>query len=171
MGPKLRCPEKQLRLFASRYQYLPEENTVIGLRTIIMSRGYMEKDELRIIAHWKAPRSVGRMENNSADYVREITKLSLGATTERARVEILTNLDGVQWPTASVILHFFHKDPYPIIDFRALWCVSLAVPTQYSFDFWWPYVEYCRDLSKRINIDMRTLDRALWQYSKENQNT
>jgi hypothetical protein len=171
MGPKLRFPEKQLPLFASGYKILPEESKVIGLSPTIMKRGFMEKDELRMIAHWKAPRSAGRMENNEEDYVREITKLSFSATTERARIEILTSLDGVQWPTASVILHFFHKDEYPILDFRALWSVSLAVPTQYSFDFWWPYVEYCRYLSKRVNIDMRTLDRALWQYSKENQKT
>jgi hypothetical protein len=68
-----------------------------------------------------------------------------------------------------VILHFFHRDPYPIIDFRALWSVSLPVPVQYGFDFWWPYVQFCRDLSDRTGLDMRTLDRALWQYSKENQ--
>jgi hypothetical protein len=169
MAPKLRFPEKQLPLFAARYQYPLEEKTVIGLSPIIMKRGYMQKEELRIIAHWKAPRSAGRMENNEEEYVREITKYAFSATTERARIEVLTNLDGVQWPTASVILHFFHKDLYPIMDFRALWSVSLDVPTQYSFGFWFPYVEFCRDLSKRVNIDMRTLDRALWQYSKENQ--
>ena len=139
MGPKLRFPEKQLPLFASRYQYPLEEDTVIGLRPTIMKRGYMEKDELRIIAQWKASRSAGGMENNQEEYVGEITKFSFGATTERARIEVLTNLDGVQWPTASVILHFFHKDPYPIIDFRALWSVSLDAPGQYSFDFWWHY--------------------------------
>lgn len=66
-----------------------------------------------------------------------------------------------------MILHFFHKEPYPIIDFRALWSVSLAVPPQYSFGFWWLYVNSCRNLSKRVNMDMRILDRALWQYSIE----
>ncbi|MGA7492166.1 MAG: hypothetical protein WB930_11440 [Syntrophobacteraceae bacterium] len=130
----------------------------------------MNKDELRLIARWKAPRAAGHMEKNSEEYVREITAFSFSAKTERARIEVLTNLDGVRWPTASVILHFFHKEPYPIIDFRALWSVSLAVPAQYSFDFWWPYVNFCRNLSKRVNMDMRILDRALWQYSVENQN-
>jgi hypothetical protein len=33
----------------------------------------------------------------------------------------------------------------------------------------WPYVQFCRDLSMRTGLDMRTLDRALWQYSKEKQ--
>ena len=88
---------------------------------------------------------------------------------ERARIQSLTLLDGVSWPTASVILYLFHRDPYPILDFRALWSLSLDVPVQYRFDFWLPYVRCCRDLAQRANVDMRTLDRALWQYSKENQ--
>ncbi len=87
----------------------------------------------------------------------------------KARIEVLTNLDAVRWPTASVILHFFHRDRYPIMDFRALWSISLPVPVQYNFDFWWPYVQFCRDLSKRTDMDMRTLDRAIWQLSKEKQ--
>ena len=169
MNPKLRCPESQLPFFAARYQYPLQETVVLDLREVIARRGFMTKDELRIIAQWKAPRSAGHMEDNPEEYVKEITTFAFSATTERARIEVLTNLDGVRWPTASVILHFFHREPYPIMDFRALWSVSLAVPAQYSFDFWWPYVQFCRDLSKRINMDMRTLDRALWQYSKEKQ--
>jgi len=70
----------------------------------------------------------GHVEDNPEEYVKEITAFALGATTERSRIEVLTNLDGVRWPTASVILHFFHKEPYPIMDFRALWSVSLDVP-------------------------------------------
>ena len=82
---------------------------------------------------------------------------------------LLTCLTGVSWPTASVILHFFHPDPYPIMDFRALWSVSLKVPAQYTFEFWWEYVKFCRGIASRSRVDMRTLDRALWQYSKERQ--
>lgn len=169
MTPKLRFPESEISFFADRYQYPLQETTVLGLRETIMKRGWMTKDEMRIVAQWKAPRSAGHVENNSEEYVKEITAFALGATTERARIEVLTTLDGVRWPTASVILHFFHKEPYPIMDFRALWSVSLDVPVQYSFDFWWPYVEFCRRLSKGTRLNIRRLDRALWQYSKEKQ--
>jgi hypothetical protein len=166
---QLRCQENELPLIATRYQYPLQEIELLRLRPIILDRGWMTKDELRTIALWKAPRSAGHVETNSDEYVKEITEFALRATTERARIEILTNLDGVRWPTASVILHFFHRDPYPIMDFRALWSVSLPVPVQYGFSFWWPYVGFCRELSVRTGLDMRTLDRALWQYSKENQ--
>ena len=64
---------------------------------------------------------------------------------------------------------FFHRHPYPILDYRALWSLSLKLPKCYSFEFWWAYVEYCRELSSRNGVDMRTLDKALWQYSKEKQ--
>jgi hypothetical protein len=169
MTPKLRCPESELPSLAARYEYTKWEETLLDLRAEILNRGWITKGDLRIIARWKAPRSAGYMESNPEEYVREISGFALSAKSERARIEVLTLLDGVQWPTASVILHFFHRDPYPIIDFRALWSVSLPVPVQYGFDFWWPYVQFCRDLSDRTGLDMRTLDRALWQYSKENQ--
>ncbi len=169
MNPKLRCAESELSFFAARYQYPLQDTKILNLRPSIAKRGWLIKDELRAIAKWKAPRSAGHMEDNTEEYVKEITAFALGASTERARIEVLTNLDGVQWPTASVILHFFHSEPYPILDFRALWAISLATPVQYSFNFWWSYVQFCSDLSKRTSLDMRTLDRALWQYSKEKQ--
>lgn len=169
MNPRLRFSESEIHFFAARYQYSRQEPTVLGLKETVIKRGWMKKDDLKIVAQWKAPRSAGHVEENTEDYVKEITSFALAAKTERARIEVLTNLNGVRWPTASVILHFFHIEDYPIMDFRALWSVSLDVPNQYSFDFWWPYVEYCRTLSKNNSLDMRTLDRALWQYSKENQ--
>jgi hypothetical protein len=50
-----------------------------------------------------------------------------------------------------------------------LFSISVDVPSQYNFDFWWEYVEFCRELADTNNVSMRTLDQALWQYSKENQ--
>jgi hypothetical protein len=80
----------------------------------------------------------------------------------------------VSYPTASVILHFFHRDVYPILDFRALWSMGFDQPPQYTFEFWWEYVEATRNLLARAHrtlpsLSMRELDRALWQYSKERQ--
>jgi hypothetical protein len=82
---------------------------------------------------------------------------------------VLTLLDGVGWPTASVILHFYHSDPYPILDIRALWAVGADLTHKYDFEFWMEYVQFCRTTATQVGVDMRTLDRALWQYSKENQ--
>ena len=85
----------------------------------------------------------------------------------QARIESLTILDGVGWPTASCIFHFFHRDDYPILDVRALESLSVEMAKPITFEFWWRYVEYCRKLAQKAGTDMRTLDRALWQWSKE----
>lgn len=143
----------------------------MNLRPVIQNAGCLTKDQLKRVAHWKAPRSAGNVERNDELYVKEITSWSFSASQQRSKIEILTLLDGVLWPSASVILHLFHKEPYPILDFRALWSVGLDVPNQYSFLFWWEYVEFCRWVAKRNSVDMRILDRALWRYSKENQKT
>ncbi len=166
---KLRFKESEIRQIAKRYAYPYEETKLLNLRKVVLSKGYLSKAQLSLIAKWKAPRSSGHVLKNSNKYVKEITAFAFKARDERSRIETLTILDGVSWPTASVILHLFHNEKYPILDFRALWSVSMKVPTQYSFPFWWPYVEFCRDIAKRSNVKMRTLDRAMWQYSKKNQ--
>lgn len=168
-GMRLRFPESEIEQVAQRYEYGRDETALIELRSKVQRLGYLDKEELMQVARWKAPRSSGHVEGNENSYVKEITSWAFRATNERSRVEVLTVLDGVRWPSASVILHLFHKQPYPILDFRALWSVGLEVPKQYSFSFWWPYVLFCREVASRNHIDMRTFDQALWQYSKENQ--
>jgi len=168
---KLRFSESRISEIARRYSYQISEDDMIGIKKNAIKRKCLTKDELRQIAYWKAPRSAGHVEKNEEVYVKEMTKFVFIAKTERARIEILTKLDGVSWPTASVILHLFHNDPYPILDFRALWSVGVNVPPKYNYEFWWEYVKFCREIAARNKIDMRTLDRALWQYSKEKQKT
>ena len=169
MTPDLRFTKNEIGTIASRYEYQSDEDELIALKSTVTKRGYLVKKELLKLAKWKAVRSSGHIHKNSDEYIHEITGFSLKAKTERARIQTLTNLDGVHWPTASVVLHFFHSDPYPIIDYRALWSLSLEVPKQYNFNFWWKYVQICRLYAKEAAVSMRTLDRALWQYSKENQ--
>ena len=131
--------------------------------------GHLTKDQLRLVAQWKAPRAAAHIEKNSEGYVKEVSAAAFSGDEERTRIEALTLLDGASWPTASVILHLFHKEPYPILDSRALWSASIAVPSQYTFRFWWRYVEYCRDLAMWSGVPMRILDFALWEYSNEHQ--
>ncbi|MFO7905477.1 MAG: hypothetical protein ACQESR_17165 [Planctomycetota bacterium] len=167
----LRCTIQELAQLARRYQarYPGEDDELQVLKETVASRGYLTKEELRAVARWKSPRSAWRVDANSEEYVRELTRFALSAETQRARIEILTLLDGVQWPTASVVLHFFHPEPYPILDFRALWSVSVDEPNQYRFDFWWQYVQYCRNIAQQAQLTMRELDQGLWEYSSENQ--
>jgi hypothetical protein len=169
MKLRLRFNASRIEEIAPRYEYSISEDELVKFRPEVRAKGSLSKQEVGKIAYWKTPRSSGHVRSNSEDYVQEITAPALNARGERVRIEVLTLLDGVSWPTASVILHFCHSDPYPIIDIRALWSVRLDVPSQYGFELWWCYTEFCKDLAKKNGVDMWTLDRALWQYSKENQ--
>ena len=166
---KLRFPVNKIAHWARQYDYPQQEADLIDMVPQVKKCGFLTLGQLLLVARWKSPRSAGRVETNGDDFVRAITGFALQSPNERARIEVLTVLDGVGWPTASVILHFFHPGEYPIMDFRALWSVSVHVPPQYDFPFWQKYVEFCRSVSERAGHDMRTLDRALWAFSARNQ--
>ena len=167
---KLQFSPKKIDYWAGRYSYQGEDKKLISLTSEIRKRKYLDKEQLHVICKWKSPRSHAHALNNKDEFVKEITAIALNEKEERLRIEILTLLDGVGWPTASVILHFYHKEPYPILDFRALWSLGIdVVPKQYEFQFWWIYVEFCMSLFVKYDVSNRTLDKALWQYSKENQ--
>jgi len=166
---KLRFPLHEIKSIAAKYEYRIPDSTLLDLSPGIQARGHLTKSDLQKICHWKAPRAEHHQAKNSEEYVREVSAFALSSEQEQCRIEPLTLLQGVSWPTASVILHFFHKDPYPILDFRSLWSLSTDPPAQYTFDLWREYVATARSLSQKAGVDMRTLDRALWQHSKESQ--
>ncbi len=167
--PKLRFSAEQIRHWASRYNYPRAETELVALTPTVQERGYLTMVELQAVSLWKAPRIARHVSENEDSFVRDVTATALRASDERLRIEVLTLLDGVQWPMASVILHLFHTEPYPMLDYRALWSVGLVKPTLYRFSLWWVYVTFCRQLAKLHSVEMRLLDQALWQYSKENQ--
>lgn len=151
-----------------------EDDDLVARRKRIQKDGKMLLEDLCAVCKWKAPRAARHARKNTSQEVEEITALAFGARSERVRVEVLQVLHGVKYPTASVILHFFHSDVYPILDFRALWSMGVAQPSQYTFEFWWEYVRVCRKLFAQVRcsfpeLSMREVDRALWQFSKERQ--
>ncbi|MGE3752779.1 MAG: hypothetical protein AB7I45_01340 [Planctomycetota bacterium] len=132
----------------------------------------MTKGDLLAVALWKSKRRAKRdVPRNEEGFVRDVTRIALSCSHERLRIDVLRVLHGVEWPTASVILHLCHEDPYPILDFRALWSASAPETTSYTFLFWEAYTAFCRGVAQGAGVSMRQLDRAMWQYSKEHQKT
>ena len=170
MGFRLRFRRSSIPALASRYEYASGPRTLALMDSIpgVRSKGFLSQRDLVVLARWKALRNAGRVARNSDSYVRTVSRFALSTRDERARIEALTLLEGVGWPMASSILHFYHRGRYPVLDFRALEALSTEVPATYDFDFWWDYVTFCRELARSTGTDMRTLDRALWQWSKEN---
>jgi hypothetical protein len=89
-----------------------------------------------------------------------VTRTALATPDDRLRIEVLRLLRGVDWPTASVILHFAHTDRYPILDFRALWSLGADDPPAYGYELWAAYTMACRRLADQCRVSMRTLDRV-----------
>jgi hypothetical protein len=166
---RLRFPGTRIQRWASRFSDPGDDaqELAIGLRA--KERGHLTKEDFVHLCRWKTPRSRRLVEKNPDEFVGAVTGTALSTPNERLRIEVLTLLDGVDWPTASVILHFAHRDPYPILDFRALWSLGIEKPPKDDFPFWQAYTQTCRGLAEKHSCTMRTLDRALWQYSKEHQ--
>ena len=166
---QLRFPESEITVLAARYRDHIDDGLVESCMPAAQERGWLTKEELAIAAHWKSVRSAPRVQSNGDHFIEEITGFALSAKSERAHIEALTLLDGVGWPTASVLLHFFHREPYPVLDYRALWSLQVDPPENDSFEFWWTYVEFFRGLQVKVSLTPREIDQALWQFSKENQ--
>ena len=179
---QLRFPESEISRLAEQYlQYWYNKKvqfqrervlTDRALADTVQQQGYLDRELLREIATWISPRRASLIDENSESDVIEITGEALTTQDESVRWHVLTELKGVGHPTASAVLHFFHEAPYPIIDVRTMWSLSVDnynYSFNYSFTFWQEYVAFCRDLADRNNVDMRTLHRALWEYSRQNQ--
>ena len=171
---KLRFPATMLDSLAARYTEAQDAETREEERHIVeemspqvRSRGFYTPDQFVTVCRWKSLRPRQRYEAIPDDRIVEATRLALAARDETLRIGILVALDGIGWPTASALLHFGHRDPYPILDFRALESLGVEQPSSYLFKFWWSYVLACRKLAERHEVDMRMLDRAMWQYSLE----
>lgn len=131
---------------------------------------FLDKEQFVKIGLWKSRRPKKIYESNDEETVREITQFSFSTKSEKARIECLFVLNGILYPAASAILHFSFPDRYPIIDLRALWAIGWAPPVNYNFEFWQKYCEKINAISRGVSYNIRTVDKALWQYSKIHQN-
>lgn len=164
----IRFGVEKVEAIAAEYSYADDED-VIAIGEDVRRHGVLTCEQFLELGRWKSPRIEHHLKTNDPVLVEEVTRFALSAQSEKARIESLMILRGVAGPMASVILHFCHTDPYPILDFRAVWSVGAEVPWVWSFPFWSVYTEFCRGLAHEAGVSMRTLDQALWQYSKDHQ--
>lgn len=155
----------EIEKYANTYEYT-EDETLSLLMGEAQKRGSMTSKDLEAVANlkWRGGRTRRLAAENSEEEVREITQIAFAAKSERLRIGALLALRGVQWPMASVILHFAFPDKYPILDIRAM--KSVGGSTFYTFEKWIAYTALCRQKATAENVTMRTLDRALWSADK-----
>jgi hypothetical protein len=133
--------------------------------------GDRSKPTLKEIVSWKNSESWfwGRIERqfdrNDAQSIAAALDAAVTATTGAEALAALTNLVGIGVPTASAILTAIFPEKYTVIDQLALRALGVA---NAAAAFYLLYNNYCRSVAAKIKIDLRTLDRALWEWGKTN---
>lgn len=112
---------------------------------------------------------VSRPARNGDAEIADALDLAMAARTERAAIAVLTGLSGVEIPVASAVLTVTDPDRYTILDFRALWSLHIERVGYYTAGYYLAYLAACRSIASDAGVGLRTLDKALWQYSREHQ--
>lgn len=169
---KIRLKKNEIVRYSNQYvgpnrDIINRDDALAKRLKAAVGRRHLTKADLIEVARWKwqGGRTRQLVSGNTEAEVRAISEVSFSTKIERLRIGALLALRGVQWPMASVILHFAFPKRYPILDVRAMNTVGGS--TIYNFDKWMQYVKLCRNATQRFGVNMRTLDRALWQYDKE----
>lgn len=163
---KLQFPPSEIEALASRFGYA-DDARYLAVGAAARARGHYSRDEFIEVCGWKTARSRSRIASNDEAAVIEATRRALAGDNEGMRMVALLDLAGVGVPTASTLLYFAFPDDYPILDVRALESLGVKPRSQYPVTFWLEYLSACRELARRCAVSMRTLDKALWQHSKE----
>src|SRR5436190_3490439 len=167
---RLRFPEADIARWATRFGDDGSDDEILGnIRPLVLARGHLTRPEFLKICAWKSVRTKPSCRRNHAHKVETLTRAAFATPDEALKISLLRLLDGVEWPTASTILHFCDTRAYPILDYRALWSLGFANPPRYAMEFWLAYLAFTRGLALRLGVPIRTVDKALWQYSKERQ--
>jgi hypothetical protein len=161
----LRFPPYEIDALAERYGYAEDNDALLAGKRI--ASGDYSRDNLKVIVNWKSPRRAALIDDNKDEHIAVALKFaSSPSTPEAMAVAVLTALHGVEIPMASAILTAIDPERYTILDFRAL--QSLGVENwPDTFEFYVAYLNACRQLAARHGKSLRTLDRALWQWSWE----
>lgn len=163
----LQFPPAELLALEESYGYEQDDDAFAAGKRIV--EGDYSIPNLKKIIEWKSTRIAGLIERNSSADVEKALRFAVNPrTSERSAIETLCRVNGIGIPVASAILTMVYPNKYTIIDFRAL--ESLGVKEgrgQDTVEYYLDYLNACRVLAREHHVSLRTLDRALWQWSKE----
>lgn len=161
--------------YDEKYKGTADERVEKELKKWLLKHRYLTREKFIKLGLWKSkrPQRHYKSSRNTDKFVKKATSFALKTDDERERIESLMGakggLKGVSWPVASVILHFAFPERYSIMDYRVIWSLGWNQPRSYNFAFWQRYVRKLKALAKEFNLPLRTVEKALWFYSKENQ--
>ena len=149
----LQFPIEKTRSYASRFPS-GNDDAVLAMGEAARGRGHYTRDEFISVCKWKSERSRSHAARNTAQAIEAATRVALSeASTERERLNALRSLHGVEWATASVLLHLAYPERYPILDQRVLQALGVPQPSSYSF-------RYLGGVGRRVAAAARTVRRG-----------
>jgi hypothetical protein len=163
---ELQFPPDQIEALAGRFGHL-DESRLLAIGGKARGRGYYTRREFIEVCAWKSVRSRPKIAANTHNAIVSATGMALATDDEGLRMQHLLGLAGVGVPTASTLLYCGFPGEYPILDVRALESLGVKPRSQYPVSFWLLYLAACRSLAISRGVSLRTLDKALWQHSKE----
>jgi hypothetical protein len=163
---ELQFPPSEIGALAIRFGP-SDETAFLALGAAARARGHYTRPEFIEVCAWKTARSRPKVAANREATVVAATSTAFAAVDEAIRIGALLELEGVGVPTASTLLYCAFPDDYPILDVRALDSLGVKPRSQYPISFWLGYLATCRELARRNRVSLRTLDKALWRFSKE----
>ena len=165
LPPDLRSTAK-IKRWSNRYpkEEREKDKEIAPLIQAAVSKGYLERKELVRLGEWKSSGRIRRLlQANTPGVVKCLTACVFSAVPDdKERMRILRALQGVDYATASALLHFAFPSRYPVIDFRAL--RTLGCHRAIGERVWNQYMRTCRRLAECYGVSLRTLDRALWTF-------
>lgn len=165
---ELKVPRDQLVHYSRRYQYRDDEAALEAGKLI--ASGHGSRAALSKIFEWKTRgRGKSRLLDNTDAEIVDALQLAVTAKTDRCAIAVLLGLRGVAIPVASAILTAINPERYSIIDFRALWSLSVDQVPIYTIGYYLDYLAFCKAAAARVQLSLRDFDRALWRFSKEHQ--
>ncbi|HLM83017.1 MAG TPA: hypothetical protein VK302_20640 [Terriglobales bacterium] len=135
--------------------------------------GDYSRQNLEVIVAWKMEgvhltRVMSYLGQNTDAEIDQALRSAAATDDERSAIEILDRLHGVGVPVASAILTTILPQKYTIIDVNALVSLGVGDKLKGQSVYYLAYLKKCRELAAQLNVSLRTMDHALWQWGYEN---
>jgi hypothetical protein len=167
-GFNLQFPLHQMQHWADTYPREDREEWAFEAGRKIRQGDYSLQN-LEHIVRWKSARVIAQFGKNTDAEIADALHLSIQAQQPRSAFGVLMGLSGVGAPMASAILTAIDQERYTIIDYRALQALGAPDLNADLRCYLNHYFPECQRLAHDAGVSLRTVDRALWSWSVQNE--
>ncbi len=177
--PLKRLPYKRLQQLIGMHLFTkedPQTQELIEELAHVRKKRNLTKPELIKICRWKSPRAIRYIASNREKRIMKITKAAFAARSERDKLALLTDLNGVSVPMASAILTLTNPKRYGVIDIR-VWQLLFKMGTvgtnkggaNFNFKQWYRFLRILRYYAKMYAVGARDVERTLFRVHQKYQ--